>query len=71
MVWTELLPLTSLSLHFCPTFFSHTELKTSLIGKKKPAAAKKGVGGERHYDGVVRSQNQTAWVHPLTLLLTG
>lgn len=31
------------------TPLSHTELKTSLIGKKKPAAAKKGVCGGDEY----------------------
>lgn len=43
-------PLSLLMPHPLP----HTEPKTSLIGKKKPAAVKKGVGGERQYGRVVR-----------------
>lgn len=54
-----------------PHLVSHAEMKTSLIGKKKPAATKKGVGGERQYGRVVRSQSQPAWVHPLALPVTG
>ena len=48
-------PLSLLMPHPLP----HTEPKTSLIGKKKPAAAKKGVGGERQYGRVVRGWGQT------------
>lgn len=46
---TSEVPLSLLMPHPLP----HTEPKTSLIGKKKPATAKKGVGGERQYGRVV------------------
>lgn len=36
--------------HGCP--LSHTDLKSSIIGKKKPTAAKKGVGGRAVWQGV-------------------
>lgn len=42
------------------------ELKSSIIGKKKPTAAKKGVGGERQSCWVVVSWSWT----PLVLLMS-